>query len=128
MFCSFPTERLSLNNLNTSSISLYLYPISVYICNEAASFHQSSEKLQEMIGKKLLRGRKWRGDTKNTTWFIFVLEVISLLQTKGLRNECKKTLLARVAERVLVKGGKSNLMAEVKTWFLIVLSASICKY
>ena len=27
----------------------------------------------------------------------------------------KKTLLATVAERVLVKGGKSNLMAEVKT-------------
>ena len=27
----------------------------------------------------------------------------------------KKTLQARVAERVLVKGGKSNLMAEVKT-------------
>lgn len=40
----------------------------------------------------------------------------------------KKTLLARVAERVLVNGGKSNLMAEVKTWFLIVLSASMCKY
>ena len=27
----------------------------------------------------------------------------------------KKILLARVTERVLVKGGKSNLMAEVKT-------------
>ena len=40
----------------------------------------------------------------------------------------KKILLARVTERVLVKGGKSNLMAEVKTWFLIVLSASMCKY
>ena len=38
----------------------------------------------------------------------------------------KKILLARVAERVLVKGGKSNLMAEVKTWFLIVLSATLC--
>ena len=38
----------------------------------------------------------------------------------------KKILLARVAERVLVKGGKSNLIAEVKTWFLIVLSATLC--
>ena len=27
----------------------------------------------------------------------------------------KKILLARAAERALVKGGKSNLMAEVKT-------------
>lgn len=37
----------------------------------------------------------------------------------------KKILLARVAERVSVKGGKSNLIAEVKTWFLIVLSATL---
>ena len=27
----------------------------------------------------------------------------------------KKTLLARIAERILVKGEKSNLMAELKT-------------
>ena len=38
----------------------------------------------------------------------------------------KKILLARVTERVLVKGGKSNLMAEVKTWFLTVLGATLC--
>ena len=28
----------------------------------------------------------WKGDT----WFIFVVEVVFLLQTKGLNKKCKK--------------------------------------
>lgn len=61
-------------------------------------------------GGKGVRGRKWRGHTKNTTWFIFVPEVIFLLQTKGLSKKCK----ARVARRLLVRGAKSNLMTGEK--------------
>ena len=38
----------------------------------------------------------------------------------------QNTLLTKVAERVLVKGGKSNLMTEEKTGFLIVLSTTLC--
>ena len=51
MFCSFPTERLSLNHLNIPNLSIF-YSVSVYICNEAASFYQNSKKLQVMVGKK----------------------------------------------------------------------------
>lgn len=38
----------------------------------------------------------------------------------------KNTLLARAAKGVLVKGGKSNLITEEKTWFLIALSTVLC--
>ena len=42
-----------------------------------------------------------------------------------VRN-ANSTLLATVAERVLVKGGKSNWMTEEKTWFVVVLSTILC--
>ena len=38
----------------------------------------------------------------------------------------QNTLLTKVAERVLVKGGKLNLMTGEKTGFLIVLSTTLC--
>ena len=54
--CFAPSQQRGYHSTiltHPQSLYIILYSISVYICNEAASFHQSSKKLQEMIGKKL---------------------------------------------------------------------------
>ena len=64
------------------------------------SFGENTKQaVPRIFGEKYLRAKRQcsdkRGATKNTSWFVFVLEVMFLLQTKGLSKKCK-----RVAEGI----------------------------